>query len=191
MSKYYPVNLALENKKCVVIGAGSVARRKVRRLLECGARVTVISPEITPGLKAAGDGKGQVVFKQKRFSLRDLNGAYLVIAATADRKINSAVSSYCLNRGILVNCVDSPMECSFIAPSVVRKGDLTISISTGGLSPALSKKIRQDIERMFLKPAYAVYLRMMKKVRPRALKEIKNPRSRKAFFKKTLETYVP
>mgnify|MGYP003393139231 CR=1 FL=1 len=184
MSRYYPINLALKNKKCVVIGAGNVAERKVRRLLECGALVSVISPAITPGLKNTAK-KGKVIFKNKKVSLRDLAGAYLVIAATADRKINSAVSSYCRKNNILINVVDSPKECSFILPSVIRRGALTISVSTDGISPALSKKIRKDLKKMF-GGEYAEYLRMMKKIRPQVRKKIKSMQSRKDFFNRIL-----
>ena len=181
MTKYYPINLVLENRKCVVIGAGRVAQRKVRRLLECGARVLVIGRVITPGLKTMAD-KGNVIFKRRKVSLRDLNGAYLVIAATADRSINSLVSAYCRKKNIMVNVVDSPKECSFILPSIIRRGDLTISISTGGISPALAKKIRQDLEKAF-GSEYAALLGIMKKIRPLALKKMKSAKDRKKFLK--------
>lgn len=187
MAKYYPVNLTLENKRCLVIGAGKVAERKVRRLLECGARVSVIGQAITPGLKALWK-KKVIVFKKRKFAFKDLSGAYLVIAATADRETNSTISSYCLEKGILINVVDSPKESSFILPSVVRRGDLTISISTGGISPALARKIRMDLERRF-GTGYAEFLRVMKVIRPRALKEIKDARKRKSFFKKALKDW--
>lgn len=185
VAKYYPINLALENKKCVVIGAGKVAQRKVKRLLESGAKVWVISPEITPALKALAK-KKKIIFKDKRVILKDLNGAYLIIAATADRRINSAVASYCRKKGILINVVDSPKECNFILPAIIRRGALTISISTEGISPALSRKIRQDLGQRF-GGEYAKILRIMKKIRPQALKKIKNSQSRKAFFKKALQ----
>lgn len=188
MSAYYPINLSLENKKCLVIGAGKVAQRKVRRLLESAARVSVISPAITPGFMALYKNK-KIVFKKRKFSLKDLFGSYLVIAATSDRKVNSAVSSYCRKKGILVNVVDSPKECNFIMPSIVRRGALTISISTDGISPALSKKIRQDLEKRF-GAEYAALLCIMKKIRPHVLKKIKNLRSRKDFFQKVLKGQV-
>lgn len=187
MAKYYPVSLALENKKCLVAGAGKVAERKTRRLLECGASVSVVGEAITPGLNALWK-KKKILFKNKKFGLSDLSGAYLVIAATDDRDINSAISSYCLGRGILINVVDSPKESSFILPSIVRKGDLTIAVSTEGISPALSRKIRMDLERKF-GPEYARFLRVMKKLRPRMLKEIKDAKDRKSFFKKALKDW--
>ncbi len=186
--RYYPINLALKNKRCLVIGAGSVAERKVRRLKACGARVQVISPAITPGLKAMAD-KKRIIFKRRKVNLKDLDGAYLVIAATADRLTNSKVSSYCRRKNILVNIVDSPEECSFILPSIVRRGALTISISTDGISPALSKKIRQDLEKRF-GAEYAEYLRIMKRIRPEARKKMKSMRLRKKLFNKMAQPEI-
>lgn len=188
MSKYYPIGLVLENKKCLVIGAGSVAERKVRRLLECGARVEVISTKITAGLKVLAKDK-KIVFKKRKVSLKDLKPGSLVVAATEDRKINAAVSSYCRKNNILINVVDSPKECNFILPSIVRRGALTISISTDGISPALARKIRQELEQKFGRE-YAKFLRIMKEIRPQALKKIKNPNARKAFFQKALEPNI-
>lgn len=186
--RYYPVNLALKNKRCLVIGAGSVAERKARRLVEYGARVQVISPAITQGLKAMAD-NGRIIFKRRKVNLKDLDGAYLVIAATADRLTNSKVSSYCRRKNILVNIVDSPEECGFILPSIVRRGALTISISTDGISPALSKKIRRDLEKRF-GAKYAEYLRIMKRIRPEARKKIKGIKARKEFFNKMLRQNI-
>lgn len=188
MRKYYPVNLSLENKNCVVVGAGVVAQRKVKRLLECGALVSVISPTITPGLNRLAATK-KISFKSKEVELKDLSGAYLVIAATSDREINCFVSSYCRKKGILVNVVDLPEECNFILPSIVRRGSLTISISTEGISPALAKKIRQDLEKEF-GVEYAKLLYILKKIRPLALKKIKSARVRKDFFQKLLSPEI-
>lgn len=187
MPKYYPVNLLLENKKCTVLGAGSVAERKVKRLLRCGSKVSVISPKISPGLKALLK-KKKIVFKKRKAVLKDLSGAYLVISATGSRKFNSEVASYCRRKNILVNVVDSPQDCSFILPAVLSKAGLTIAISTGGVSPALSKRIRQDLEKQFRGP-YGGYLALMKKLRPQVMRKIKDAGQRKAFFKKALKAY--
>lgn len=188
MAKYYPVGLVLEGKKCLVVGAGSVAERKVRRLLECGAHVTVIGLTVTPALKALAKSK-KIVFKKRKVSLKDLKRGSLVVAATTDRKINAALSSYCRKNDILINVVDSPKECSFILPSVVRRGALTISISTDGISPLLARKIREDLERRFGKE-YAKLLKIMKEIRPQALKKIKDPKARRVFFQKALEPQI-
>ena len=189
MVEYYPINLNLKSRKCVVIGAGLVAQRRVNRLLSCGAKVTLISPKVSSALKTLAKNK-KIVIKNKTANIKDLSSAYLVICATDDRKMNSFVSSYCKRKGVLVNVVDSPMKCNFILPSVMTRGNLTISISTGGVSPALSKKIRQDLEKIF-GSEYAKFLRIMKKLRPEVIKTIKDPKSRKALFKRAVEADVP
>ncbi len=182
--KYYPINLDLEDKSCIVVGAGEVAKRKVKRLLNCGAKITLISPKISGALKKIAQ-NNKIKIKNRGVNLRDLAGAYLVVCASCDRKVNSSISSYCKKKAILVNVVDSPRECNFILPSIIARGDLIITISTGGLSPALSKKIRQDLEKRF-GTEYGKFLRIMKKLRPQAIKKIKNVKSRKDFFKKVL-----
>lgn len=165
-----------------------MAERKARRLLGCGAKVVVISLEITPGLKVLAL-KNRLLFKNKKVSVKDLKGAYLVIAATADRKTNSSIFSYCRRNNILVNVVDSPGECSFILPSIVKKGALTVSISTDGISPALARKVRRDLQRKF-GAEYAKFLRIMKEIRPKALKKITNLQSRRVFFQKALQPAI-
>ncbi|PIQ89505.1 MAG: siroheme synthase [Candidatus Omnitrophica bacterium CG11_big_fil_rev_8_21_14_0_20_42_13] len=182
MPGYYPVNLNLKAKKCVVVGGGDVALRKVRRLISCGAKVEVISPKFAPHFKKAAV-HGRAVLKKKHVNICDINDAFLVIAATGDRRINNLISSYCMEKGTLVNVVDCPDDCNFILPSIVEKGDLTISISTSGVSPALSKKIRVELEKKF-GSEYAEFLRLMKKIRPRVISLVNKPAARKAFFKK-------
>jgi len=188
MNKYYPINLLLKNKSCLVIGGGAVAERKVRRLLECGARVLVISPKSTQGLNGLAK-KKKIIFKKRQINLKDLLGAYLVISATDDREINLLVSSYCRKRNILINIVDSPDECSFILPSIIRRGALTVSVSTDGISPALSRKIRRDLQERF-GAEYARFLRIMREIRPAVLKKIKSLKIRKEFFKKALQPQI-
>ncbi len=188
ITKYYPINLFLETKRCLVAGAGRVAERKVRRLLQCGAKVLVISPKITAGLKALAS-KKRIILKKRRVKLSDLNAAYLVISATDDRPLNSAIASYCRRKNILVNVVDSPKDCNFILPSVIKRGNLTITISTDGISPALAKRIRQDIQHMF-GAEYTRLLRIIRKFRPKALEKIKKSKLRKEFFQKAIQTGI-
>jgi len=144
--RYYPVFLNLEGKRCIVIGGGEVAERKVLALLDAGAAVTVVSPELTErlaGLKRAG----QIVHIQRRYQEGDLAGAFIVIAATSDMDVNRKVSGDAGN--IPVNIVDVPVLCTFIVPSVVRRGELTIAVSTSGASPALSRSIREELEDLY------------------------------------------
>jgi precorrin-2 dehydrogenase/sirohydrochlorin ferrochelatase len=188
MVRYYPINLNLEGKKCVVIGGGKVAQRKVKRLLDCGANVKLISPKLTPTLRVLTK-NNKIEFKNRWFSLRDISNVFLVICASNNRRVNSLVSSYCRKKGILVNVVDSPKECNFILPSVVRRGNLTISISTDGISPALTKEIRQNLEKRF-GIEYAKFLRIMQKMRPEAIRKIKGLKSRKAFFSRAIRSDI-
>ena len=160
--------------------------RKVARLLDCGASVTVIAPKLIASLKALAE-KKKIAVKHRRVNLSDLNRAYLVISATGERKTNTLISAYCRRKGILVNVVDAPSECNFILPSILKKGDLSIAISTNGVSPALAKKIRQELQQKF-GTEYMKLLRMLKEIRPEALSKIKNPESRKAFFQKAVQT---
>ena len=188
MAKYYPINLNLENKQCLVIGAGVVAERKIKRLLEYGVNVTVVSPNFSRGINMLAK-KDRIRLIQRRVNLKDIRGKFLVISAAGERRVNSLVSKYCKESNILVNVVDSPSECNFILPSVVKRGNLTISISTEGISPALAKKIRQDLGEKF-GTEYEKLLKIMKKIRPEALKKIKDDKKRKVFFEKAVKANV-
>ncbi len=144
--KYYPVFLNPEGKGCVVIGGGKVAERKVLALLDAGASVTVVSPELTErlaGLKRAG----QIEHTQRRYHDGDLQGAFIVIAATSDMDVNRKVAGDAGN--IPVNVVDVPALSTFIVPSVIKRGKLTIAVSTSGASPALSRSIREELEDLY------------------------------------------
>jgi siroheme synthase-like protein len=148
MSDYYPIMLNLRGRRCAVIGGGLVAERKVSAFLECGASVCVISPELSPGLRELAD-KGEIEVISRSYTTGDLKGAILAVAATDDPDVNSSVFSEGQNLGVLVNVVDEPDKCSFIVPSMLRRGDLLIAVSTGGRSPALARKIREDLEEKY------------------------------------------
>ncbi|MBI4233138.1 MAG: bifunctional precorrin-2 dehydrogenase/sirohydrochlorin ferrochelatase [Chloroflexi bacterium] len=146
MRPYYPVYLDLRARLCVVVGGGEVAERKVSGLVECGARVRVVSPEATPRLREwARD--GTVTWEPRHYQQGDLEGAFLAIAATDAPQVNEAIARQAEAQGILLNVVDITRLCNFIAPSVIRRGGVTLAISTGGLSPALARKLRHELER--------------------------------------------
>jgi len=149
----YPVNLVLDGRQCLVVGGGNIARRKVEGLLACGARVRVVAPRIVAGLRLLTD----VTFDERRWRPEDLDGVWLVIAATDDPAVNRAVYTAGQRAGIWVNGADDPANCSFTLPSVVRRGDLQVAVSTGGRSPALSQWLRRRIEGE-IGPEYAVLL---------------------------------
>ncbi len=143
--KYYPVFWDITGKKCVVIGGGEVAARKVARLLDCGAAVQVVGPLLVPEL-ANLKKQGRIGHIAGDYAVECLSGAALVIGATDDEKVNAAVSRDAKARGIPVNIVDDPRKCDFILPSLVERGDLTIACSTGGNSPALARYLREELE---------------------------------------------
>ena len=144
MPTYYPVFLDLENKNCVIIGGGTLAEGKIAKLLESGAKITVISPEINAGIRGALQ-QGKLEWKAQEYQLGDLAGAFLGIAATNVRSVNDLIFQEAEDLGVLLNVVDKPEQCSFIHPSIVTRGPVTLAISTGGASPALARKLRETL----------------------------------------------
>lgn len=142
MGRYYPVYLDIARRRCVVIGAGPVAERKVRQLLAAGADVTLVSPEATPELRRSAEA-GRLRWIERGYAEGDLAGAFLAIAATDDTEVNRAVSAEAERERALLNVVDVPSLCTFVAPAIVERGPVTVAISTGGASPALARKIRE------------------------------------------------
>ncbi|MBI3324387.1 MAG: bifunctional precorrin-2 dehydrogenase/sirohydrochlorin ferrochelatase [Candidatus Omnitrophica bacterium] len=183
---YFPLFVELKGYPALVVGGGRVALGKVRQLRSFGARVTVAAPELVAGLaRLARERK----IRWRRGSSRpsDLTGARLVVAATDDQPVNEAVSRLARRRGIPVNAVDQPVLCSFIFPSVVRRGKLVIAVSTGGASPALAKWIRRDLERRY-GPEFGRALAGMARARERVKRDVP-PARRKALFEKALNAY--
>lgn len=168
--KFYPINLDLRDRSCLVVGGGQVAERKTLTLLEAGANVRIISPSLTQKLQELSQ-SGKIIHLPKTVDDKDLTGALLVIAATDSLEVNAGIGRLCKKRNILVNVVAPPDESSFIVPSVVERGDLLIAVSTSGMSPALSKKIRQELEERY-GPEYEVFLRKMSMLRARLMDEV-------------------
>jgi siroheme synthase-like protein len=147
MSDCYPISLLVVDLPCLVIGGGGVAERKVLGLLEAGARVRVVAPEVTGRIEdLAAAGAIEVVRREGR--LADLDGVRLVIIATGDRAANEELALEAQRRGLLVNVVDVPHLCNFYVPAMVERGPVSIAISTGGASPALAKHVRKLIEQV-------------------------------------------
>ncbi len=162
----YPVCLVgLDSRPVIVVGGGAVAARKVQGLLEAGARaVTVISPALAADFVPLVEG-GDVTWKARAYEYGDLAGVFLAIAATDDREVNAAVSREAASACCLVNVVDDPDLSTFILPAVVRRGELTVAISTGGASPALARRIRERFE-VEIGPEYAVLAALLAELRP-------------------------
>ena len=145
MTTYYPVYLNLRGRRCVIVGGGNVAEGKISRLLDSGAEVCVVSPDATPGIRGfVAD--GFVHWEQRPYREGDLEGAFIAIAATNVREVNRRIFEEAEERGVMLNAVDDPPNCSFIAPSIVQRGPVTLAISTGGVSPALARKLRESLQ---------------------------------------------
>lgn len=153
VSAYYPILLNIQGKRCLVVGGGEVALRKVQTLLEHSVTIEIVSPAFCPELNQLVK-EGAVRSIQRDYKTEDLNNALLVIAATDDTKVNAKVAADASKKGILVNVVDKPDISDFIVPSYFRRGDVIVAVSTSGKSPALSRKIRIELERS-LKAEYA------------------------------------
>jgi len=163
MTTGYPAILMLDGRLGVVIGGGAVGERKVRTLLDAGARVKLITPDATPRLKKLAQGE-QIELIERPYERGDLKGAAVVIASTDERDVNQAIYEEAIEEGVPVNVVDDPPRCTFIAPSIVRRGDLMIAISTGGTNPAMAVRIRQKLEKEF-GPEYEAYFELIKRLK--------------------------
>jgi precorrin-2 dehydrogenase/sirohydrochlorin ferrochelatase len=142
----YPINLKVESRLCTIIGGGRVAVRKAASLLECGAEVKVISPALDPEFEMY-HGRFEHVARPYRWG--DLEGSFLAIAATDEEETNRAVEEEAHGRHLLLNVVDKPEQCNFYVPSTIRRGELLITVSTGGELPALSKRLRRRLQEEF------------------------------------------
>jgi len=150
---FYPVFLELAGRRCLVVGGGLVAERRVHALLAANAAVAVVSPALTPALGALASG-GQIRHERRSFEPGDLDGVDLAFAATDRGEVNAALFLAARARGVWVNTADDPAHCTFILPAVVRRGELSVAVSTGGTSPALARAIREELER-YLTAEYA------------------------------------
>lgn len=184
--RYYPIFLDIKGKPCVVIGGGNVAERKVLSLLDAGAKVLVISPKLTLALKKLAN-KKKIGYCPKAYEKGNLKGFFLAYSATNDQKVNRDVFNEAKRQGVLLNVVDVPELCNFIVPSVVERGDLLIAISTSGKSPAMAKKIRQQLEKEFGKE-YAVFLDIMGKIRDKVLTRSKESDKNKRLFERLVDS---
>ncbi|MDO8805972.1 MAG: bifunctional precorrin-2 dehydrogenase/sirohydrochlorin ferrochelatase [Elusimicrobiota bacterium] len=173
--------LDLKGKPCLVVGGGEVAFRKTETLLMSGAtEVKVVAPLFHPGFSRLGK-KGSIKFFRRKFRLSDLKGAAIVVCSTDSEEINALVGAAAEKTGALVNVVDRPSLCNFIVPAVFRNGALTIAVSTGGASPALAKKIRQQLGRTY-GGAFSKKVEALRKLRVKML-ATKSKADKAAYFR--------
>ena len=178
MPDYFPAFLDLRGRRCLVVGGGLIAARKVRGLLACGARITVVSPVLVPSLARVA-AAGRVQHRDRVFRKADARGALLIIAATGVAAADDAVAEAARRHGALVNAVDRPARCDFIYGSVLRRGQLQIAVSTGGRAPALAREIRRRLEAI-VGVEYATLVERVGRARRRARAAAPSRRARLA-----------
>jgi precorrin-2 dehydrogenase / sirohydrochlorin ferrochelatase len=177
---FYIACLKLTSRRCVVVGGGEVGLEKVDGLLACDADVTLIAPRAHPALAEYAH-EGSIVWERREYGGGDLEGAFLVIAATDSTEVNIAVFDDAEARAMLVNVVDVPPLCNFILPAIVRNGPLAIAISTAGASPALAKRIKREIAERYGEP-YARLAVILNEARGWAKDTLATYQERKEFF---------
>jgi precorrin-2 dehydrogenase/sirohydrochlorin ferrochelatase len=183
--KYYPVCLDIKDRRCLVVGGGQVGTRKVETLLACGARVTVVSPEATPRLVQLAR-EGAITLNQRGYRSTDQEKTFLVIGATDDEALNRRINADAETGARLCNIADQPHLCNFILPSVISQGDLMITISTSGRSPAFAKHLRRRLSQQF-GPEYGLFLDLMGAIRRRLLATEHAPEAHKPLFERLIQ----
>ncbi len=184
--RYFPVNLDVRDRTCLVVGGGAVGTRKTRTLLRAGARVVVVSPEASADLETLAV-EGRIRLHRRAYRAGDMADAFLVFGTTDDRDLNHRISADARQRGILCNIADQPDRGQFVLPPVVARGDLLIAISTSGKSPALARRLRCRLENAFGEE-YALLIDLMGALRRRLLAGGHDPRGHKQKFDALLDS---
>ena len=177
---FYIACLRLDNRRALVVGGGDVGLEKVEGLLACGADVTLVAPEAIPALAELA-AEGSIAWERREYRSEDLEGCLIAIAATDDTDVNIRVYDDAERTAMLVNVVDVPPLCNFILPAIVRTGPLAVAISTAGASPALAKRMKREISKMFGEP-YATLAVLLNDVRGWAKGTLPTYQDRKEFF---------
>jgi precorrin-2 dehydrogenase/sirohydrochlorin ferrochelatase len=178
--KLFPMFLKLATRPCLVVGAGAIAESKIASLLEAGARVRVVAPEATPQVRSWAQ-SNTIEWHQRPFQPIDLDGMFLVVAATSSTELHERIFEQATLRGVLCNIVDVPPLCDFYYPSVVQRGALQIAISTSGQSPALAQRLRKQLEDQF-GPEYEEWLAQLGEARDRLHSTNMDPEERKRLL---------
>jgi precorrin-2 dehydrogenase / sirohydrochlorin ferrochelatase len=179
-AKVFPLFLKLENRPCLVVGAGSIAEVKIAGLLEAAAKVQVVAPEATPQVESWTEA-GKLDWNRRGFQPRDLEGMFLVVAATSSKVLHEQVFAEACRQGVLCNVVDVPHLCDFYYPAVVRRGALQIAISTAGESPALAQRLRKELEVQF-GPEYEGWVTALGEARAEIATRNLSPEDRKELL---------
>ena len=183
--RYYPVNLDIKGRQCLVVGGGRVGSRKVDTLVQCGAVVTVVSAEVSPTVKQLADEKA-ILLKQRAYRASDVEGMFLVVGATDNETLNRQINADAERLNLLCNIADRPEICNFILPAIVRRGSFVMAISTAGKSPAFAKHVRKRLETQF-GPEYGMVLELMGAIRSKLLAGAHEPEVHKPLFEQLID----
>jgi len=183
--RYYPVNLDLAGRPCAVIGGGSVAERKVAALRDAGAKVTVISPAVTAGLERMA-AAGEIALVRRPYQPGDLAGFFLAVAAASDPEANRQAAREARARQVLINVADTPELCDFTVPAQMVRGELLLTVSTGGKSPALARCIREELMD-FYGPEFGLFLDALAAIRAGAKAKPGTPGDREEIWRQALD----
>ena len=184
--KYYPINLDLKDRAVLVVGGGSIAESKTEQLIEAGAQVRVVSPELTGRLREWVQG-GVIAHRVGVFDESDLGGVVLVISATDSQTVNQKVANAAAKRGLLCNVVDQPALCSFITPALITRGDLQISVSSGGGSPSVVQRVKREIADL-IGEEYGVLLELAAEMRSEAKRRVSDFEQRRRVLHAFVES---
>ncbi|HWR39033.1 MAG TPA: bifunctional precorrin-2 dehydrogenase/sirohydrochlorin ferrochelatase [Patescibacteria group bacterium] len=183
--EFYPINLKLTGRHCVVLGGGAVAERKAAALLEAGGAVTVVSPRLTDTLQEWGR-SGRIQLRERGYTAGDLAGCFMAVCATDDRNVNRQAAAEATSAGVLVNVADAPELSDFTVPARVVRGDLLLTVSTGGHSPALARRLREELEEQY-GPEYGQYLDLLAQVRQSLKDQLATSSERESFWRSTID----
>jgi len=183
--RYYPINLDINNRDCLVVGGGQVGTRKVIGLLKCGAMVSVVSPNATERIIQLKAQK-KILWHKRSYQSSDMQNRFLVIGATDNELLNHQIHNDAQNQKVLCNIADRPEICNFILPAVVQQGDLVITVSTNGKSPAFAKRLRKELQQTYGKE-YERFLELMGVIRKKLLNEAHEPEAHKPLFEALID----
>jgi precorrin-2 dehydrogenase/sirohydrochlorin ferrochelatase len=183
--RYYPVYLDMRGRNALVVGGGAVGSRKAETLLRAGARVTVVSPQASGALRGLAEA-GRLTWHDRAYRSTDMEGMFLVFSATDDPGVNRRIAADAGRHGVMCNFADAPDRGHFILPAVVERGDLLVSISTSGTSPAVARRLRKELETYFGEE-YAPFLRLMGRVREHLLATGHAPEAHKRLFDRLID----
>jgi precorrin-2 dehydrogenase len=183
--QYYPIYLDMRGRNALVVGGGAVGSRKAKTLLKAGARVTVVSPQVTAAIQSLAE-TGELNWHARPYRASDMATMFLVFSATDDPDLNQCIEADAIRHHVLCNFADAPDRGHFILPSIVARGDLLVSISTSGKSPAVARRLRQEMEAYFGEE-YAPFLRLMGAIREQLLARAHAPEDHRKVFDRLID----